>query len=325
MRATAQGRGDISRQSYNERQIAAYLENFDLIHRSAAGSEVPAGREAKGMRQYVAPISEKGFSYLDDVGNREAATLLSPILARMRRERFDLYYSAGLVAGWYVPQPKSLTREQVDERQRERDARTAREEEQRKRRGGFVRRTKVKKDKEGEEPSTAEHSDEPPPVSVPGAEEPDHGILRRWKAGADQGYQDDEDALAQFNAACRWLAERLPKDTELDVYAPGGRQAKTPRQAAAKDRQEGERASMARSHRIRYRQFRQVLIEYPDATREAAKAIWSERHHMSVGTLERAIRFCETHVWPKPGGDFGGEPVAPRHRWREEMMKEGAA
>lgn len=144
------------------------------------------------------------------------------------------------------------------------------------------------------------------------------GIIRTWRSEETEG---DRRALAAFSKMCRLLADSLPPGMELVVQInPKALPAKDKRQAAALDREARRRASHARSHRLRYAGLQAIEREFPEITREAAKAIWSERFDMSVSTIRDSIRFCEKHEWPGVRGKHGGwqargEPVAPEHRY----------
>ena len=363
----------------NADAIELYLVLYDRIHKSAAGSEVPAGKEAKGMRQYVAPVSNKAFDFFVDPGNSEAATLLAPIFRQMRREMFPYYYACGLVAGWYVPQTRGVMREEVERKESMRRDAAPKLEEERRKRLKYVKmdrserfekylnekeqkrrkqqaaevepealqaeptmpkseawtrvhtaRYRLLRDIERKSPEMARRDamrlcserwgigvpslrnavrfceDDRWPdgtsavsaaedAAVPVNEEADHGILRRWEA---KQTEEDADALATFRAACRWAAERLPEGKVLSVSAKGGRQAKSTTQGAAMDRWERQQEQRVETCRKRYEQFREIELANPDATREAAKDMWSKQYQRSIRSLEDAIRLCEKGEWP---------------------------
>lgn len=307
----------------NSLEIQKYLDSFERIHRSSAASTVPAGAESKGMRQYVAPISEAGFFWLDDAGNKQAATLLSPIFAKMRREQYPFYYACGLVAGWYSPQaqrpqaqqeePEKIKRWECEKEQKGDSLEVKREKrlrfEARKERVMRQRAAEAIRQKRNEQYLGLGTG---PTSGPPSNEEPDHGILKRWQA-------EDPEALAVFRAACEWAAEQLPENVELDVSVEGGRQAANLRQAAAQDREARRKEQYARSYRIRYAKLKETEAQHPDATREAAKAMCSERLGTSMSSMRDSVRFCERHVWPN------GEPVEPPLRWQDEGAADKAS
>jgi hypothetical protein len=229
---------------HNRGQVKRYLLFYDSIHKSAAGSEVPAGKESKGMRQYASPVSSKGYDHIDDPNNRRTATMLSPVFAIMRRSEFPYWYACGRVAGWV----------------------------------------------------TARGTDD----------EPDHGTLDRWE-------EEGADALAVFNAALDWAADRLEDlYPGRQIYVDAGRgakQAKTRAQAGALDRWERGEEERARALAVRYRRFKAVEDGDTFGTRRVAKDVASQRLGWSVPSIRDAIRFAEQHEWPD------GEPVRPELRY----------
>lgn len=145
--------------------------------------------------------------------------------------------------------------------------------------------------------------------------ENDPGIVKRWEQGSEV---DSERWLYSYEKACEEAAlyvQAMWPGTRLYVPMKAEeRPAETRYQAAAYDREEAGRGSMARSHHIRYHDLLRIEERYPGITREAAKAMWSEERKpapgSSVPTIERSIRFCEKHEWP-----CSGEPVEERFRW----------
>jgi hypothetical protein len=310
---------------HNRRHIETFLDNWDRINRSAAGSEVPAGKESKGMRQYSSPISNAGFNYIDDPGNREASDHLERILPRMRREHWDWYYNVGMVAGWFAPQHRPAPEQEKTRLQTMHDEIEEARKKTAKKHGkeplgrpepAFANAARtlahLKRMITGHEARESKRRLNRQ-LGVPSFEETDHGILRRWQAGQTE---DDRNAHATFLAATGWIAQQLPEGTVLDVYAPGGRSAKTPRQAAAMDREERQREQHAAANRIRYSKFLFTRMQYPDANRSAAKALTCEKWGWGMKTVENAIRFCEQNEW------HTGEIVEPRFRWSNNEGKD---
>lgn len=153
------------------------------------------------------------------------------------------------------------------------------------------------------------------------------GLLKHWRASETA---DDRYWMQRFDALCRAVAELLERDypgEEIrvnrapDDYEPPS--AGSLKQAAAQDREERQKEQHAETHRRRYAEFLKLSDEHPGSTRDALKALWSDREKKknsaaaSVPTIERAIRFAERHEWPD------GKPVELHLRWEEE--KGGAA
>lgn len=112
-----------------------------------------------------------------------------------------------------------------------------------------------------------------------------------WRLREDRKYRD------AFVKLCRLVADSIHASNpsvRLQVHSrPQDESVKNKTEARDKDR----RITRNDSYRRRYTRYRELEksmgVDAGDATREAAKAEFSEREGISVPTIERFIRLCE--------------------------------
>lgn len=142
----------------------------------------------------------------------------------------------------------------------------------------------------------------------------DAGVITTWKAA--ENATEAHRRLRALEDACEYVARVLlyhdPRNEDGSPYhlhvhvSPEDLAARSPKQAAARDREASRKQSHARSHYKRYEDFRAIERENPTASRQALMVMWSERYDMSPSTIRDSIRFCEKHLWPSAASKHGG-------------------